>query len=174
MADNAASSANRRERDIRESMVTYGCVEALISLPPSLFRGTGVPATIWLLSPPDTRRDKILFIDASRAGHMASRTLRELNDAEAGEITQTLADWRSGQQPRKPSEVSSAAVPFSEIRDRDFNLSPSVYVPATPADEGLATDLPKVRDLLDRLADEHAAARKKDADAMKSLRNLLR
>ena len=40
MANNAAFSANERERRIRERMVADGCIQALISLPVSLFHAT--------------------------------------------------------------------------------------------------------------------------------------
>ena len=43
-------------------------MEGLISLPPALFRSTGVPAMIWLLTPSGKQRNEILFIDASGAG----------------------------------------------------------------------------------------------------------
>ena len=80
MANGALFSANPRERDIRMRMVEDGCVEALIALPPALFYNTGIPVTIWLLNPPGTSRDEILFVNASDSGHMVRRTHRELSD----------------------------------------------------------------------------------------------
>jgi type I restriction enzyme M protein len=173
MANGAADSANSQERQIREAMVTDGCVEALVSLPTTLFRGTGVPATIWLLSPPRTQRDKVLFVDASSAGHMVSRTLRELDESDIDEITRTVDNWRSGQSPRElGGNISSASASVSEIRERDFNLSPRTYQPQPHDLPTQDTAMPKIRQLLDRLDVEYAVAREKDSIAIDILKGL--
>jgi type I restriction enzyme M protein len=175
MANNAAFSANPHEQEIREGMVADGCVEALISLPPSLFRGTRVSATIWLLNPPGIQRDEILFVDASGAGHMASRTLRELNAAEVDEIADIVIEWRSGPQSHRPgTAVRSTTAQLPEVRERDYNLSPSVYVPEPDSGVSPRAELPMIREIRDRLTDEYASAQVKDARAIQTLGALLR
>jgi type I restriction enzyme M protein len=175
MPNGAAVSTNPRERHIREQMVTDGCVEALISLPPSLFRGTGVSATVWLESQPGTERYKILFIDASNAGHMVSRTQRELDEREIHEIVQTVESWRSGQLPEAPgSAIRSVAVPLRDIRGREYNLSPSLYLPSEHAETKRATSAPSLRQLVGRLEADQAAAIERDSIAMHTLKRLQR
>lgn len=175
MPNGASSSTNRSERHIRERMVVDGCVEALISLPPSLFHGTGVPATIWLLSQPGAERNEILMIDASSAGHMASRTLREFDDSEIHEIIQIVTDWRSGQPLRRTGEtIQSVSVAVSEIRRRDYNLIPSVYLTEPHLAPSRDATIPEIRQLLDRLEAERESAREKDSITLRILRDLTR
>jgi type I restriction enzyme M protein len=175
MPNGAAVSTNPRERHIREQMVADGCVEALVSLPPSLFSGTGVSATVWLESPPGTERDKILFIDASNAGHMVSRTRRELDDPEIRKIAQTIESWRSGQLPEDTGPaIRSVAVSLPEIRGRDYNLSPSVYLPPEHAETKHATTAFSIQQMVGWLQAEYAAAIEKDSIAIDTLKKLER
>jgi type I restriction enzyme M protein len=175
LPNGALFSTNQRERHIREQMIVDGCVEALISLPPSLFHSTGVPATIWLLSRPSAVRNEILMIDASSAGHMTSRTLREFDDSEIHEITQIVTDWRSGQPLRATKEtIRSVPVRVPEIRERDYNLSPAVYLTEPHAVPSHSTAMPKIRQLLDQLEAEHQSAREKDSIALRTLGDLTR
>ena len=55
-----------KEKQIREGLVKAGIIDAIISLPPSLFYGTGIPACIMVINKnkPDELRNKILFINA--------------------------------------------------------------------------------------------------------------
>ncbi len=55
-----------KEKLIREKMVKANIIEAIISLPPGLFYGTGIPACILVISKnkPDELRNKIFFINA--------------------------------------------------------------------------------------------------------------
>lgn len=175
MPNVTTSSANEREQKFREGMVTDGCVEALVALPPSLFRGTGIPVTMWLLEPPGTPREEVLFIDASGAGHMASRTVRELGGSEISAITEIVTAWRNEQTPRSsgnPGTINGASATLSEIRERDYNLNPSLYV--EPSATVAKAEPAEIEQLRDRLESEHAAAREKDAEAVQTLRKLRR
>src|SRR5205085_7510896 len=57
-----------QEKVIRAGIVNDNIIEAIISLPPALFYGTGIPACVLVINKdkPDTLRDKILFINADR------------------------------------------------------------------------------------------------------------
>lgn len=170
MPNGALFSANPRERDIRMRMVEDGCVEALISLPPALFWHTSIPVTIWLLSPPGTSREEILFIEASHAGHMVSRTHRELGDAEIVGIVGTIDAWRSGQ----PIEVSTSAVSVAlpEVREREYNLNPSVYLGRPPQADSYETTTTAITLQLRRLDAQHHDAAERDAAAQRMLKDL--
>ena len=172
MANGALSSANPRERDIRMRMVEDGCVEALIALPPALFYNTGIPVTIWLLNPPRTSRDKILFVNASDSGHMIGRTHRDLSDTEIGEIIQTVDSWRSG----RPSEssISAVSIPMMQVRERDYNLNPLVYLSPPPTIAAYETAMSEIRILTQRLESEQNEAAEKDAAASRLLKGLTR
>jgi type I restriction enzyme M protein len=57
-----------KEKLIRELFINDDCLEAIISLPPGLFYGTGIPACVLVCnkSKPDELRNKVLFINADR------------------------------------------------------------------------------------------------------------
>ena len=57
-----------KEKLIRELLIEDDVIEAIISLPPGLFYGTGIPACVLVCnkSKPDDQRDKVLFINADR------------------------------------------------------------------------------------------------------------
>lgn len=159
MANSAASSANRTEKEIRMRMVEDGCVEALISLPPSLFPGTGVPATIWLMTPPGTQRDEILFIDAANAGHVVNRARRELEDSEARRIVQVVEDWRAGHLAvTSDAAIRHGSLSLREIRNRDYDLSPANFLPRAYAAPLIEEALPEAHELAIKLGATHAIA----------------
>jgi type I restriction enzyme M protein len=57
-----------KEKLIREIFINDDVIEAIISLPPGLFYGTGIPACVLVCSKnkPDIMKDKVLFINADR------------------------------------------------------------------------------------------------------------
>lgn len=159
MANNAAFSANDRERRIREGMVLDGCIQALISLPPSLFHGTGVSATIWLLRAPGTHPNvghDVLFVDASKAGHMVNRNRRELADWEIREIIEIVTADRTFEQITSET-VRCTSASLGEIQALDFNLSPAAYLPGNQIN-----DAPNVTDLMARWEFELEAVQRSD------------
>lgn len=164
MANSAAFSANRAEKEIRARMVEDGCVEGLISLPPALFRGTGVPAMIWLLTPSGKQRNEILFIDASGAGQMASRTLRKLEDSEVQEIFQIVESWRADRPIIEDhGPIRSASVPLQKIRDLDYDLNPVNFLRRSYVAPGTEDALQKVRELALNLSAAHAISEERNS-----------
>jgi len=57
-----------KEKLIREIFINEDVIETIISLPPGLFYGTGIPACIIVANKnkPDSLKDKVLFINADR------------------------------------------------------------------------------------------------------------
>jgi type I restriction enzyme M protein len=106
-------------------MIEDGCIEAIISLPRNLFHRTDVAVTIWLLRRP-CRPTDILFVDASDAGHMVSRTQRVMSDEELEEISATVTAWRAGQDVSSYSDARS--VPLAEVLSYDHSLNPAAYL----------------------------------------------
>ena len=157
MANSAAFSANRTEKVIRMQMVEDGCVEALISLPASLFRGTGVPAMIWLLTPSGTQRKEIRFIDASSAGRMVNRTLRRLEDFEIQKIVQIVENWRAGcSTAENDGSIRSGSVGLQKIRDLDYDLNPANFLRRPYVTPRVEDALPKVHELALNLNAAHS------------------
>jgi len=118
------------EKTIRKGIVDANIIEAIISLPPALFYGTGIPACVIVInkSKPDVVRDKILFInaDAEYAEGKVQNILRP-EDIEKIDFVFT----------HKPDKIEKYAriVGIEEIIDNDYNLNIRRYVDNTPEPE---------------------------------------
>jgi len=118
------------EKAIRKGMVDGNIIEAIISLPPALFYGTGIPACVIVINKnkPDSLLDKILFInaDAEFAEGKVQNILRP-EDIEKIDFVFT----------HKPDKIEKYAriVEKKEIVDNDYNLNIRRYVDNTPEPE---------------------------------------
>lgn len=118
------------EKVIRKGLVDANLIEAIISLPPALFYGTGIPACVIFINKnkPETMRDKILFINA---------------DAEYGEGK--VQNYLRPEDIEKIDYVftNKLEIPkYSKIVDKktiaethDYNLNIRRYVDNTPEPE---------------------------------------
>ncbi|MFZ4236413.1 N-6 DNA methylase [Streptomyces murinus] len=171
MPDIAALSANPSEKRIREAMVEDGAVEALIALPPQLFTTTSIRVMIWLLRHPTSTCDEILFIDASRLGSLVSRTQRELDSDERRRILDDYRSWtaaRAGGSTFAGTEGLSRAVPIEKIREKEYTLSPSFYVPTGMSADARPAEPADLAELSGKLNELHVRAREAD-DAVEAM-----
>ena len=119
-----------KEKLVREIFIEDDVIEAIISLPPGLFYGTGIPACVIVArkNKHDSLRDKVLFINADReyAEGKAQNKLRP-EDIEKIDFVFT-----------HKLEISkySRLVEKTEIVDtHDYNLNIRRYVDNTPDPE---------------------------------------
>ncbi|MFD8590990.1 N-6 DNA methylase [Streptomyces sp. NPDC059637] len=175
MAGGAAFSSHGQEAAIRTRMVEDGAVECLVAFPAGLFPSTGVAVNLWILKPPTGNCEEVLFIDAGRFGSPVSRTLRVLDDREIESVRRAYAGWRSaGRRGAAHGGVEglSRAVRLSEIREKEFNLSPAVHVhPGSDAPDtvGQTARLARLTAELDRL---HSRSVEVDAGVDRILRRV--
>src|SRR5271169_1365481 len=117
-----------KEKLIRELLINDDVIEAIISLPPGLFYGTGIPACVIVAnkSKPDALRGKVLFVNADRE----------------------FAEWKN-QNKLRPEDIEKIDFVFTHKRDipkysrlvdkteivetHDCNLNIRRYVDNTPA-----------------------------------------
>jgi type I restriction enzyme M protein len=117
-----------KEQAIRQGMLTDngGVLEAIISLPPKLFYGTGIPAAILVLTraKPDALRDKVFFINAD-AEFAEGKNQNTLRPEDIEKIVHVYTH---------KLEVAgySRLVDRSEIERNAWNLNIRRYVDNTP------------------------------------------
>jgi type I restriction enzyme M protein len=119
-----------KEKLIREIFLEDDVIEAIISLPPGLFYGTGIPACVLVMnkSKPDELRDKILFINADRE-YAEGKNQNRLRPEDIEKIDYVFTHKR--ELPKY-----SRLVFKSEIVDKhDSNLNIRRYVDNTPDPE---------------------------------------
>jgi len=155
LANGSMSTQTSGEGDIRRKLVDADLVECMVALPGQLFFTTQIPVCLWFLTkdkssravkserPPRNRQGEVLFIDARKLGHMASRTLKEFGDDDIARVADTYHAWRG--EPDLPvyEDVPGfcAAATLETIREHDYVLTPGRYVGTeAPEDDGEPLD----------------------------------
>lgn len=135
--DNGALFRGGKEGGIREQVVKANLLEAVVLLPEKLFYNTGAPGALLFFHKRKAaaRKDKILFVDASREfeKHPKLKKLNRLGDANITKIKGAFLDFND-----QPGFTNVASL--EEIAANDFNLSVPRYVESIEVEEQI--DIP--------------------------------
>ena len=119
-----------KEKLIRERLINDDVIEAIISLPPGLFYGTGIPACalVFNKNKPDELRDKVLFINADQE-FAEGKNQNKLRPEDVEKIDSVFSN-------KCEIPKYSRLVEKSKIADKhDYNLNIRRYVDNTPEPE---------------------------------------
>ena len=119
-----------KEKLIRELLIDDDVIEAIISLPPGLFYGTGIPACVLVCnkSKPDDLRDKVLFINADRE-YAEGKNQNRLRPEDIEKIDFVFTGMR--EIPKYSRLVDKAEI----VDAHDYNLNIRRYVDNMPDPE---------------------------------------
>jgi type I restriction enzyme M protein len=119
-----------KEKLIREILIKDDVIEAIISLPPGLFYGTGIPACVLVCNKnkPDELKGKILFINADRE-YAEGKAQNKLRPEDIEKIDSVFTQKRS--IPKYSRLVDRAEI----VDEHDYNLNIRRYVDNTPDPE---------------------------------------
>jgi type I restriction enzyme M protein len=119
-----------KEKLIREIFINDDIIEAIISLPPGLFYGTGIPACVIVgnKNKPDSLKDKVLFINADRE-YAEGKAQNKLRPEDIEKIDFVFTHKRELQKYSRL--VSKAEI----VETHDYNLNIRRYVDNTPEPE---------------------------------------
>ena len=119
-----------KEKLIRELLINDDVIEAIISLPPGLFYGTGIPACVIVINKnkPDSLKDKVLFINADRE-YAEGKNQNKLRPEDIEKIDHVLT--HKLELPQYSRLVSKTEI----VDEHDCNLNIRRYVDNTPAPE---------------------------------------
>jgi type I restriction enzyme M protein len=119
-----------KEKLVRELFINDDCIEAIISLPPGLFYGTGIPACVLVCNKnkPDALRDKVLFINADRE-YAEGKSQNKLRPEDIEKIDHVFTHKR--ELPKYSRLVDKAEI----VDTHDYNLNIRRYVDNTPEPE---------------------------------------
>jgi type I restriction enzyme M protein len=117
------------EKVIREGMIRDNIIEVIVSLPPSLFYGTGIPACVLVINKdkPDFLRNKLLFINAD-AEYAEGKNQNKLRPEDIEKIDHVFTH-------KLEIPKYSRLVDLKEIEVNDYNLNIRRYVDNTPEPE---------------------------------------
>lgn len=118
----SGSKSSHRERDIRKTLVEQDWIEGVILLPDNLFYNTGAPGIILLLNrcKPVERQRQFLLVNAS-AHFIKQKPKNELTAEGIAAIAEVYQRWET-------REKLSRVVTLDDVRQTDYNLSPSQFV----------------------------------------------
>jgi type I restriction enzyme M protein len=119
-----------KEKLIRELFIKDDVIEAIISLPPGLFYGTGIPACVLVMNKnkPDALRGKVLFINADRE-YAEGKNQNKLRPEDIEKIDFVFTQKR--ELPKYSRLVSKTEI----VEKHDYNLNIRRYVDNTPDPE---------------------------------------
>jgi type I restriction enzyme M protein len=119
-----------KEKLIREIFINDDVIEAIISLPPGLFYGTGIPACVLVMNKnkPDELRDKVLFINADRE-YAEGKNQNKLRPEDIEKIDYVFTHKR--ELPKYSRLVDKSEI----VEKHEYNLNIRRYVDNTPDPE---------------------------------------
>lgn len=119
-----------KEKLIRELFVNDDAIEAIISLPPGLFYGTGIPACVLVMNKnkPDALRNKVLFMNADRE-FAEGKNQNKLRPEDIEKIDFVFTQKR--ELPKYSRLVDKTEI----VEKHDYNLNIRSYVDNTPDPE---------------------------------------
>ena len=118
------------EGEIRTHLIKEkNWLDAVIGLPPNVFYGTSIPASIMIFRKCREAKDNIMFIDASNNYEKA----KNRNLLREQDIDKVVAAYRS----RKKVKRYARPVRLKEIEENDFNLNIPRYVDTTEPEKDI-------------------------------------
>jgi type I restriction enzyme M protein len=119
-----------KEKLIRELLINDDVIEAIVSLPPGLFYGTGIPACVLVCNKnkPDALCGKVLFINADRE-YAEGKSQNRLRPEDIEKIDHVFTHKR--ELPKYSRLVDKAEI----VGTYDYNLNIRRYVDNTPDPE---------------------------------------
>jgi type I restriction enzyme M protein len=119
-----------KEKLIRELFIKDDVIEAIVSLPPGLFYGTGIPACVIVMNKnkSDALRGKVLFINADRE-YAEGKNQNKLRPEDIEKIDFVFTHKR--ELPKYSRIVDKSEI----VGKHDYNLNIRRYVDNTPDPE---------------------------------------
>ena len=158
--DTGAVSRGGREKLIRQKIVEDDLIEAVILLPEKLFYNTGAPAVIIVFdkNKPEERKGKILLINASKE-FQPGKKQNTLSKENIQKIVNVYREF-------KDIEKFAKVVTIDQVKENDYNLSPSRYV--SVIEEEKYRPISEIKSDLEKLEEER---KKVEKEIIKILEN---
>ncbi len=164
VVDTGAVSRGGREKLIRQRIVEDDLVESVILLPEKLFYNTGAPAVVIVFNKqkPEDKKGKILLINASKEFVPGKKQ----NTLSAENIRKIVDAYRSFKDVEKFARV----ITIDEVREADYNLSPSRFV--SVAEEESYRDISEIWAELEKLEEERKNVEEKIRKILGRIENI--
>lgn len=185
---NGALSGGGEEYKIRRKMIENDLVEAIITLPRDMFYTTDISVTLWILNKNKTdnkltlnglskdyrsRSGEILFMNLRRWGSEFEKKYVELTTDDIQKIAENYHNWQQKGWEEKYKDVPEFCYSASleEIKENDFSLIPSKYIPFVDQDSGIDFDseMKRIQHEFSELISQENESQQELVDAFKGL-----
>jgi type I restriction enzyme M protein len=97
---NSAADARGSEMEIRRQLIESGGVDVIVAISSNFFYTVTLPCTLWFLDKgkPQSRKDKVLFIDARHIYKQVTRSVRDYSSEQLNFIADIVRLYR-GEAP---------------------------------------------------------------------------
>jgi len=126
LANGALSTQSSGEGEIRKKIIEADLVEGIIAMPTQLFYSVTIPVTLWFITRNKKQKNKTVFIDARKMGHMVDRTHRDLSDEDIKKLADTVESFQNG--TLEDVKGFCAVATLDDIAKQDYILTPGRYV----------------------------------------------
>lgn len=126
LANGALSTQSSGEGDIRRNIVDADLVEGIVAMPTQLFYSVTIPVTLWFISKNKKQKNRTLFIDARKMGHMVDRKHRDFSPEDIQKLADTFTAFEEG--TLEDVKGFCAVVNTQDIAKQDYILTPGRYV----------------------------------------------
>ena len=126
LANGALSTQSSGEGEIRKKIIEADLVEGIIAMPTQLFYSVTIPVTLWFITRNKKQKNKTVFIDARKMGHMVDRKHRDLSDDDIQKLADTVEAFQNG--TLENIQGFCAVATLDDIAKQDYILTPGRYV----------------------------------------------
>ena len=167
LANGALSTQSSGEGEIRKNIINADLIEGIVALPTQLFYSVTIPVTLWFISKNKKQKNKTLFIDARKMGHMVDRKHRDFSDDDIQKLADTFSQFQDG--TLEDVKGFCAVVDTNEIEKQDYILTPGRYVGIEDAEEDDEPFEEKMARLITELSDMFKKNHELEAEIRKNL-----
>ncbi len=172
LANGSLSTSRKEEYEIRKNILEEGLVDCIIAMPTQLFYDVAIPVSLWFISKDKNgRKDKVLFIDASKMGYMETRRHRELRNKEMEQIYTTYHNWKNDDN-YEDIKGFCKSTGIDEIESHEYVLTPGRFVGIEEEkDDGISFE-EKMEELTLELSDLFQESEVLEREIKKNLRGI--
>lgn len=167
LANGALSTQTGGEGEIRKNIINADLIEGIVALPTQLFYSVTIPVTLWFISKNKKQKNKTLFIDARKMGHMVDRKHRDFSDDDIQKLADTFSQFQDG--TLENVKGFCAVVDTKEIEKQDYILTPGRYVGIEEVEEDDEPFEEKMARLTSELSDMFKKNHELEAEIRKNL-----
>ena len=170
LANGALSTQSSGEGDIRKNIIEADLVEGIIAMPTQLFYSVTIPVTLWFISKNKKQKNKTLFIDARKMGHMVDRKHRDFTAEDIQKLADTFEAFQNG--TLEDVKGFCAIATTQEIEKQDYILTPGRYVGIEEVEDDGEPFEEKMGRLTNELSTMFAKSRELEEEIRKKLGTL--